>query len=97
MITRFGDRGTEDIWNGTDSRDARKTLDRSLWAVARRKLDMLNAATSTGDLKAPPGNRLEKLKGTLAGKYSIRINQQFRIVFTFAGANAADVSIVDYQ
>ena len=58
---------------------------------------MLNAATAVKDLKSPPGNRLEKLSGNLDGKFSIRINQQFRIVFAFGGGNATEVQIVDYH
>ena len=96
MITGFGNQGTEDIWNGTDSK-ARRVLDKTLWAVARRKLDMINAAADVGDLRSPPGNRLEKPRGDLAGAYSVRINDQFRVVFSFASGNASGVTIVDYH
>ena len=97
MIASFDNEGTEDIWNGDDTKAARKTLDRTLWDIAHRKLDLLNAAHDVMDLRAPPGNRLEKLKGDFAGRYSIRINQQLRIVFSFANGNATDVTIVDYH
>ena len=65
--------------------------------VALRKLDYLNAAKNINDLKAPPGNRLEPLKGELKGKYSIRINNQYRIVFEFKNADAYEVEIIDYH
>ncbi len=97
MIASFGNTGTEDIWNGTDSKEARRTLDKTLWAVARRKLDMVNAAASVLDLRSPPGNRLERLKGDLAERYSIRVNDQFRVVFGFENGTATDVAIVDYH
>lgn len=99
MITSFANKGTEDIWNGLSSKEARATCPTSLWNVAFRKLDMVNAAQDVIDLRSPPGNSLEKLKGDLAGKFSIRINQQFRVVFAFAFANgqASDVEICDYH
>ncbi len=62
-----------------------------------RKLDYLDAATELEDLKVPPGNRLEALKGKLQGKYSIRINAQFRIIFRFVNSDAYDVQILDYH
>jgi toxin HigB-1 len=65
--------------------------------VARRKLDMVSYASKLDDLKAPPGNRLETLSGKLAGKHSIRINDQWRIVFRWTNAGPADVEIVDYH
>lgn len=65
--------------------------------VALRKLDMLNAATTLGDLRSPPGDRLEALRGDLAGHHSIRVNEQWRIVFRWEGADAYDVSLVDYH
>ena len=67
------------------------------WPVARRKLDMLDAAAEATDLRAPPGNKLEKLRGRLAGKWSIRVNDQYRIVFGFESGNATAVGIVDYH
>lgn len=97
MIAAFGSRGTEDIWNGVDPKEARRTLEKALWGTARRKLDMLNAATDLMDLRSPPGNRLERLKGDLSGRSSIRINDQFRIIFSFAAGTATGVEIVDYH
>ena len=97
MITSFADKATEDIYNGKDSKDARKRLDKALWPVARRKLDMIDAASQVKDLSAPPGNRLEALKGDLAGYYNIRINDQHCIVFKFQTGAASEVRITDYH
>jgi proteic killer suppression protein len=96
MIQTFRDRTTENIYHGTDSRAARR-IPPSVWPVAVRKLDMLNAAHALGDLRVPPGNRLEALKGDLIGYHSIRINAQYRIVFRWKEGNAADVWITDYH
>lgn len=96
MIKGFGSKGTEDIYHGENSREARR-IPQTIWKVACRKLDMLNAAIQLEDLKAPPGNRLEMLKGNLKGKYSIRINDQYRILFAFKDGNAFEVEIADYH
>jgi proteic killer suppression protein len=96
VIVGFADRATEDIFHGAETKAAR-TLPKTLWSIARRKLDMLNGAQSVQDLTVPPANRLEKLRGDLAGRYSIRINDQYRIVFQFEGGQASDVLITDYQ
>ncbi len=97
MIGGFADQGTRDIYDGVDSKAARKTLPKELWDIARRKLDMLEAAHDLGDLKVPPNNHLEKLKRQYAGKYSIRINKQWRVVFAFADRTASEVRIADYH
>jgi proteic killer suppression protein len=96
MILSFGDHATEDIYNGTDSKAAR-AIPRSIWKIAARKLDVLNAAHDLRDLKQPPGNRLEALKASWRGFHSIRINDQYRVVFIWADGNAKDVQIVDYH
>ncbi len=96
MITGFADSTTADIFNGVDSKAARK-IPKVVWRVAQRKLDLLNAATSLQDLSGVPGNRLENLKGQLAGKYSIRLNDQYRVVFAFVASNAQDVVVTDYH
>jgi proteic killer suppression protein len=96
MILNFQDRTTEDIYNGDDTKAAR-SIPRTIWKVAARKLDLLNAARDVQDLKVPPGNRLEMLKGNRKGWYSIRINDQYRIVFQWNDGNARDVGIVDYH
>ena|SRR6267154_3737862 len=96
MIASFGDAATRDIADGIDSKSAR-SVPKAIWNVARRKLDYLHAAHDVMDLSAPPGNRLEKLAGELKGFWSIRVNDQYRIVFKWAQSNADDVRIVDYH
>lgn len=96
MIIDFGDRTTQDIFHGFDSKQARR-IPRSIRAVAVRKLDMVNAAHELKDLKVPPANRLERLKGKWFGHYSIRINDQYRVVFKWVDHNAKNVLITDYH
>jgi proteic killer suppression protein len=96
MILSFGDQATEDIYHGRNSREAR-SIPGSLWRVAIRKLDLLNAAHELLDLRSPPGNRLEALKGSLVGLYSIRINDQYRIIFKWVGHGAEKVRVLDYH
>lgn len=93
MIKSFADRTTEDIYHGINSKAARR-VDRPVWPVVVRRLDVLNAAISLSDLKGP-GNQLEKLKGNLAGYSSIRVNDQYRITFRFDSGNAEDVCCRD--
>jgi proteic killer suppression protein len=97
MIQSFKDKGTEDVFDGTDSRGARKACPQSLWAVARRKLDQINRVREVGELKIPPGDRLERLRGDRRNQYSIRINQQFRICFQWEEGHAFEVEITDYH
>ena len=97
MIYSFANIGSEDIYNGRNSADARRLLPRDLWNVAARKLDQIDAATTLDDLRVPPGNRLEALKADRAGQHSIRINNQYRICFKWSDAGAEDVEIVDYH
>lgn len=97
MIQSFADDETADIYHGKNSKNARKRLDPSLWNTARKKLDMIKAANRLEDLKIPPGNHLEALTKDLRGKYSIRINKQWRIVFSWTGGDASDVKIQDYH
>ena len=96
MIITFLTEATRDIYDGKESKQARR-IPQSIWKVAPRKLDMLNVAYSLNDLKAPPANRLEALRGNLKGKYSIRINDQYRIVFEFRDKNVYEVEITDYH
>jgi proteic killer suppression protein len=96
MILDFGDQTTEDIFNGEDTKAARR-VPKVSWSVARRKLDMVNAAHELKDLRVPPGNRLERLKGSLSAYHGIRINDQFRVIFQWFGSNAKRVRIVDYH
>ena len=94
----FSDAGTEDIYDGIDSRDARSTLPRELWKVARRKMDMILCAGRLQDLRVPPGNRLQALKGSLKGYYSVRINDQYRVIFRWKDEKGASkIKIVDYH
>ncbi|MFZ4622362.1 MAG: type II toxin-antitoxin system RelE/ParE family toxin [Bacteroidota bacterium] len=96
MIINFFDQASEDIFNGVDTKQARR-IPSSIWRIAVRKLDLLNAAFDLKDLRIPPSNRLEALKGNLKGKHSIRINDQYRIVFEWSDGNAKDVQIIDYH
>ena len=96
MIASFGDETTGDIFNGENTKAARR-VPISIWKTAFRKLDMLNAAHELRDLMVPPANHLEALHGNLAGKHSIRINDQFRIIFRWKDRNAYEVQIKDYH
>lgn len=93
MIKNFTCKETEKIWSGEVSR----RLPRDLQDIARRKLRMLHNARTLQDLRVPPSNRLEALKGDRVGHMSIRINDQWRICFTWLDGNAGDVEIVDYH
>jgi proteic killer suppression protein len=93
MIRSFADAETEKIWHGLRSRQ----LPSDIQSVALRKLRLLNQAKRVEDLRAPPGNRLEALKGDRRGQYSIRINDQWRICFNWQEGAAHDVEIVDYH
>lgn len=97
MIVSFKNKGTEDIFDGNNSKDARKTCPVNLWNVAQRKLDQLNAAISLDDIKIPPGNKLEALQGDREGQHSIRLNKQYRICFVWTNEGACEVEIVDYH
>ncbi|REJ44538.1 MAG: plasmid maintenance system killer protein [Microcystis flos-aquae TF09] len=97
MILSFRNTATEDIFNGEDTKKARKVCPRNLWNVARRKLDLVDSATSLDDLRIPPNNRLEVLVGDRQGQYSIRINDQYRICFIWTVNGAKMVEIVDYH
>ncbi len=93
VIRSFGDSATERLW----SRQRVKTIDPRIERVALRKLVMLDAAETLDDLRVPPGNRLEALRGDRAGQHSIRINQQWRVCFIWTDAGPTDVEIVDYH
>ena len=96
MILSFGNRATEDLFHGISSGRVRH-LPTQIKESALYKLDVLNAAQSLEDLKSPPGNRLEALKGDFSGFHSIRINNQWRIVFRWQGAHAHNVQVIDYH
>lgn len=93
MIRNFAGKETEKIWNGQMSR----RLPGNIQSIARRKLRYLNNAASLDDLRIPPANRLEALKGDRRGQYSIRINDQWRICFVWKDGDAHDVEILDYH
>ena len=93
MIRCFRDKTTEAVFNGENP----KGFPADLVKVARRKLRYLNAADNLGDLRSPPGNRLEALAGDRNGQYSIRINDQFRVCFVWTSKGPAEVEIVDYH
>ena len=93
MILSFGSKETEKIWNGIRS----TKLPGEIQNIARRKLRMINNSISINDLRIPPSNHLEKLKGNKAGFYSIRVNKQWRIIFKFTNGNAFDIEITDYH
>jgi toxin HigB-1 len=97
MIVSFRDPGTEDIFNGRNTRRARRTCPRNLWPIAVRKLDQLDSAIGLDDLRIPPGNQLEALSGDRRGQSSIRINERYRICFTWTEKGPAGVEIVDYH
>ena len=93
MIISFGSKETEKIWNG--ERIAKLPME--IQTIGRRKLRMLNNSQNIADLRIPPSNRLEKLSGNLKDFYSIRINDQWRIIFQWNNGQAAEVEIVDYH
>lgn len=96
MIESFGNRLAEDLYHDRQSR-ATRAFPPELRRAARRKLLYLHDAAELKDLRAPPGNRLEALRGNYHGRHSIRINEQWRIVFRWQGANALDVEVRDYH
>lgn len=96
MIASFADRATEGLFHGETGKSIRR-IPSDIRSVAVRKLDLLNAAHELQDVRVPPGNRLEALKGDLRGKHSIRINDQWRTVFRWKDGDAHDVEIDDYH
>lgn len=93
MLVSFGDKYTKKIWDG----ERVKHLSTDIQKIARRKLRMLNNSQDLTDLQIPPSNRLEKLKGNFKDFYSIRINNQWRIIFKWNNGNADCVEIIDYH
>ncbi len=96
MIQSFADSATSSLFHGQRAGKA-KRFPADVRRVAVRKLDVLNAAQALKDLRSPPGNRLEALKGDLVGRHSIRVNDQWRIVFRWTEAGPAEVSLTDYH
>jgi proteic killer suppression protein len=97
VIRSFAKNGTRDVFDNKRSKAARSTCPENLWRIAHRKLDQLNQAHELVDLLAPPGNRLEKLKGDRRDQYSIRINERYRVCFRWTEHGPEDVEIVDYH
>ena len=93
MLTSFGNKDTQKIWEG----ERVKSLPTEVQEIARRKMRMLNNSQNLTDLMIPPSNRLEKLKGTLKNFYSIRVNDQWRIIFKWNNGNADEVELIDYH
>lgn len=97
MIVSFKKEGTEDIFNGKRTKAARQTCPESLWKIAARKLDQLDSVITLEELRLPPGNRLEVLAGDRLGQHSVRINDQYRICFTWSDSGPDQAEIVDYH
>ena len=97
MTQSFRNKGTEDIFNGQNTKEARKLCPRSLWNIAARKLDQLDSVQTLEELRIPPGNMLEALKGKRKEEFSIRINDQYRICFKWLEVGPDLVEITDYH
>ncbi|MDJ0688315.1 MAG: type II toxin-antitoxin system RelE/ParE family toxin [Xenococcaceae cyanobacterium MO_188.B32] len=97
MIIGYKQQGAKDIFNGNDTKYARRACPQNLWKIARRKLDQLDFAASLNDLRSPPKNKLEALKGDRKGQHSIRINDQYRICFVWSKDGVTEVEIADYH
>ena len=97
MIRSFKNQGTEDIYDGKNSQDARKLCPKDVLRVAIRKLEQIDSISILDDLKVPPGNKLEQLSGDRTGQYSIRINDRYRVCFVWQDGSAEQVEIVDYH
>jgi len=97
MIRSFADDGTEDVFNGLNTRAARRACPYELWSVAGRTLDQLDSVERLEELRIPPGNRLEALVGDRKGQHSIRINERYRVCFRWTSEGPAEVEIVDYH
>ncbi len=97
MIRSFRDAGTEDIFNGSETKRARRICPAPVWNVARRKLELLDSARTLRDLRVPPANQMEALETDRTGQHSIRVNDQYHICFVWTELGAAEVEIVDYH
>lgn len=96
MIRSLADDTTTDIWNGVNSKAARR-IPRTVWPVIQRKLDQIDSVTTIDALRVPPGNRLHRLVEELAEFHAIRVNDQYRIIFRFERGDAFDVRCTDYH
>ena len=97
MIQSFKNAGTEDVFNGQNTKAARRNCPTSLWKIAVRKLDQLDSVIALQELKIPPGNQLEALSCDRKGQYCIRINDQYRVCFIWTDVGPDQVEIVDYH
>ena len=97
MIKSFAGAGTEDIFNGGNTKEARKICPKNLWRIAGRKLEQLDSVSLLEELRVPPGNRLEALTGDRRGQFSIRVNDQYRVCFSWTDEGPEGVEIVDYH
>jgi proteic killer suppression protein len=97
MIRSFKSAGAEDVFNGVNTSHARRACPQHLWRVAGRKLDQLDSVGSLEELRIPPGNQFEALKAERKGQYHIRINDQYRVCFTWVEGEPDEVEIVDYH
>jgi len=97
VIQSFRNQGAEDIFNGKNTKKARKVCPRDLWEIGFVKLDQLDSAQTKNELRVPPGNQLEALGGKRKGQWSIRINDQYRICFEWRESGPDKVEIVDYH
>ena len=96
MIQSFADRTTADIFRERNSRDAGQ-IPKALWRVVQRKLKMLDVAARVDDLESPPVNGLKLLKGQMRGRYSVRVNEQYRVTFRWENGHAFEVAVEDYH
>jgi len=97
VIQSFKDQAIEDIFNGINSKAARKACPQTLWSIASRKLDQLDSVNELKELKVTPGNRLERLSGDRKSEHSIRINEQYRICFQWSSSGPFEVEVIDYH
>ena len=97
MILSFRDAATEAVFNGENTREARRVCPQSLWRITVRKLEQLDSVVMLDELRIPPGNHLEALGGNRIGQHSIRINNQYRICFVWTESGPDAVEIVDYH
>jgi toxin HigB-1 len=96
MIQSFANETAADLFRERNTRHAR-AIPHELWPIVQRKLKMLDVAARLGDLRAPPGNRLEQLSGRRAGQHSVRINDQYRLTFRWEAGHAWEVAVEDYH
>jgi len=97
MIESFKDQASADIFNGVNSKAARKACPQELWNIAARKLDLLDSVQDLDELKVPPDNRLKRLSVDRKGQHSIRINEQYRICFMWGKSGPDNVEVTDYH